>query len=55
VPLVMLSSDPGAMQQALPEIRALGAAPMVQPVDDDELLALLTAPPAAAWPEVRVV
>jgi DNA-binding response OmpR family regulator len=55
VPLIMLSSDPGAMQQALPEIRALGAMPMVQPLDDDELLALLTAPPAAAWPEARVV
>jgi DNA-binding response OmpR family regulator len=55
VPLVMLASDAGAMRRAWPEIRALGAAPMVQPRDDEEFLDLLTAPPAAAWPDSRVV
>lgn len=83
VPIVMRAGSASAMKRSLSEIRALGAAPMVQPLAgpasrktserrraperrkdddhddhgdlDDALLALLTAPPAAAWPDASMV
>lgn len=55
VPIVVMAAHAGALRRAVPELRALGAAAMVQPADEDALLALLTAPPAAAWPHTSMV
>jgi DNA-binding response OmpR family regulator len=55
VPILVMATHAGALRRAMPELRALGAAAMVQPVDEDALLALLTAPPAAAWPHTTMV
>jgi DNA-binding response OmpR family regulator len=49
VPILVVTQDTGAMEEARDEVESLAAQILPKPIEDQALLAFITAPPRTAW------